>query len=265
MHRKLLSLLFVTLITFVTIAHEFWLEPVNFFYHVGETLSVAFKVGENFVGEPWITTNEKVEKLEIHHLNSVADLRASLKEDPKENLSYTLHEEGTHMIVLQSKNSFIELEAEKFNTYLKEEGLDDPYYEREKSNTLTKPGKENYARFSKLLIQVGGKRDDTYKKVVGLPIEIIPLQNPYSLRVGDLMQFKIFFNGKPLFGAKVVFWNRQSNRTIVQPVYTLQDGTVEDHISNTGMWMVSVVKMVPCKDGTADWQSYWGSLTFGVH
>ena len=99
---------------------------------------------------------------------------------------------------------------------------------------------------------------------MGFPIEIIPEKNPYTLKKGDPVRFKILFEGKPLFGAKVKVWNRFDNRTTLQNIHTEKNGIIETHISNPGPWMVSVVKMVPSKQPGADWQSYWGSLVFGV-
>ena len=62
---------------------------------------------------------------------------------------------------------------------------------RRKTNTLNKPSKEFYSRHTKLLVQVGEKKDDTYKKVIGFPIEIVPEKNPYTLKEGDPVRFKI--------------------------------------------------------------------------
>src|SRR5690349_10990746 len=121
---------------FIAQAHEFWLEPLKFFFAVGEKAVINFKVGENFVGEPWDLKKHRIEKLEIHHDTKSIDLRESVNEGEKNNLQVALNELGTHLIVMQSNNAFIELEAEKFNKYLKEDGLDDIYSLREKSNAL---------------------------------------------------------------------------------------------------------------------------------
>jgi uncharacterized GH25 family protein len=111
---------------------------------------------------------------------------------------------------------------------------------------------------------VDAQKDDTYKKVVGFPVEIIPDRNPYSLKIGDPIRFKILFDGKPVFGVRAKVWNRFDNRTTIQNIYTEKDGTFEARISNPGPWMVSVVRMVPSKQREADWQSHWGSLVFGI-
>lgn len=264
MNKKIIST--ITLLAVVTLlqAHEFWLQPAKYFFEPGEKLLVRFMVGENFMGEPWDLKKHRIEKLELHRLASVKNLTDSVKEDEKNTLSVSLKEEGTQLVVMESNTAFIELEGEKFNEYLKEDGLDDVYAHREKTSSLNKPSKEFYSRHTKLLIQVGDKKNDTYKKVIGLPIEIIPEMNPYVLKKGDPVRFKILFEGKPLFGAKVKVWNRFDNRTTLQNIHTEKNGIIETRISNPGPWMVSVVKMVPSKQTGADWQSYWGSLVFGI-
>jgi len=264
MKKKIISTIALLALIILAQAHEFWLQPAKFIFKPGEKLLVRFMVGENFMGEPWDLKKHRIEKLELHRLASVRNLADSVKEVEKDNLSVSLNEEGTHLIVMQSNNAFIEMEGEKFNEYLKEDGLDDVYAHREKTNSLNKPSKEFYSRHAKLLVQVGDKKDDTYKKVMGFPVEIIPEQNPYSLKKGDPVRFKILFEGKPLFGARVKVWNRFDNRTTIQNIYTEKNGMIETRISNPGAWMVSVVKMVPSKTAGAEWQSYWGSLVYGV-
>jgi uncharacterized GH25 family protein len=264
MNRTWLSFVGLLLCSLLAQAHEFWLQPQKFVLQQGEPLVVSFKVGENFMGEPWDLQKHKIERLDLHHKNTVKDLKESVKEGDKDNLQTPLAEAGTHLLAMQSNAAFIELEAEKFNAYLEEDGLDDAYAYREKNKLLDKPAKELYTRYSKLLVQVGETTDNTFRKEIGFPVEIVPEQNPYALKLGAAIRYKILFNGKPLFGVKVRVWNRYNNRTTVQNIYTQQDGTIDTHISNPGAWMVSFVKMVPSKDAKADWQSYWASLVFGV-
>lgn len=258
--------LFHTLSLIITLsvlaeAHEFWLQPDKFFYAVGDSLRVGFKTGNNFVAETSATV--AIEKIEFHTSHSVADLTSKFASQ-KENILLPLTTEGTGVITSQTASQLVTSTAEAFNTYLKEEGLDDAFYKRETIGALNVPGKENVAYYTKLIVQVGEKRDDGFKKIMGWPIEIIPEKNPYTLIVGEVVKFKILSNGKPLFGAKVKVWNRENNRTLIQPVYTQQDGTIEARISNKGAWMVSVTKINPSNLNGGDWQSYKGSLVFGA-
>jgi len=265
MNRKyIVAAVIVVLSTLAGQAHEFWLQSQKFFFQVGEKATIGFKVGEGFVGEPWDLTKNKVERLQLLHLEQVSDLKASVTPSDKSNFELPLPVEGTHLLVMQSNNAFIEMDAEKFNTYLDEDGLTEIRFARERASAMDKPVKELYSRHTKLLLQVGEKRDDTYRKVAGLPVEIVPLKNPYAVKKGEAIKFRILWQGKPLFGASVKVSNRFDNRTTIQNIFTEQDGTIEMPLSNSGMWMISVVKMIPSKDKVADYQSYWGSLVFGA-
>lgn len=240
------------------------MQPEKFTIKPGEKLVVNLQSGENFMGEAWNLEKNSIEALQLHQLSTTLSLNDSVNILAKNDLVYTIKNEGTYLLSMQSDNFFIESDPAKFNDFLKSAGLDDVLYLRQKNNTLTSPGKEEYAVHTKLLVQVGQKRDDTFKKVLGFPAEIIPLQNPYTLKIGDKTRFKILIQGKPVFGARVKVWNRSDNRTTIQNIYTEKDGTIEAIISAPGPWMVSVVNMVPSKQAGAEWQSYRASLVFGI-
>jgi hypothetical protein len=87
-------------------------------------MNVAFLVGENFEGEPWDLKKNKIERLELHHLTKMADLRTQVRPGDKDPLKYKFTEEGTHCLVLQSNETYVEMDAEKFNDYLKEDGIE---------------------------------------------------------------------------------------------------------------------------------------------
>ncbi|HEX6891879.1 MAG TPA: DUF4198 domain-containing protein, partial [Chryseolinea sp.] len=167
MVRKIAIVVLLTVLITIVQAHEFWMQPLKFFLHPGERTNIRFVVGENFIGEPWNLKQHKVQTLDLHNGADMKSLVDSILIDPKNNLSLTLQREGTYLLSLESNNAFIESEAEKFNDYLKEDGLDDVLDQRKRTNSLSKPAKEFYRRYSKLLLQAGNKRDDTYKKVLG--------------------------------------------------------------------------------------------------
>ena len=245
-------------------AREYWLQPDKFMYQPGDNLLLGLSAGENFIGNPWNIGKQAITRLEHYQMGKSSNLIPLIKDGDRNQLTIPLREEGTHLILMESNNAFIERESERFNEFLKDEGLDEVYDQRQKTNTLNNPGKEFYSCHTKLLVQVGGRKDETYKKSDGFPVEIIPEQNPYTLKKGDPLRFKIMQQGKPLFGVRVKVWNRFNNRTTLQNIYTEKNGVIETRISNPGPWMVTVVKMVPAKQQGAAWQSYRMSLVFGI-
>ena len=79
------------------------------------------------------------------------------------------------------------------------------------------------------------------------------------------MKFTIYFKQKPLPGTEVRIWRKYPGQTLITKKFMTNDkGQIAADISLPGMWMVSCVHMERNKiDTTADWQSYWGSVTFG--
>jgi uncharacterized GH25 family protein len=264
MKRRFVFFFILFAFSFVLIAHEFWLEPQKFYFSPGEKALVNFKVGENFLGELWKVKTERVVRMQQHAGQAVYDLKKVLKGDSTDLFPVLLTAEGTHLLVVESNAAFMKMDGEKFTAYLEEDGLDDVLYQRKKSQISSDSASEFYSRHTKLILQAGAKTDDGFRKVCNLPIEIIPDKNPALLKKGDRLAFRILFEGKPLFAAKVKVWNRYNHRTSVQNIFTQQDGMIETHVSNPGAWMVSVVTMVPSKNPKAQYRSYWGTLVFGV-
>lgn len=262
--KKIYTLILFILITPLLQAHEFWLQPKKYRYNVGEEIKIDFMVGESFTGEYWDMNRHKAENVQLHRLSGMKDLLSQVKNTKGNNLVYKADQEGTYLLAMQSNAAYLEMDGKEFNAYLKEDGLDYILDERTKLSQLDKPSRENYTRFAKLLLQVGNKPDDTYKKKLGLRYEIVPDQNPYSLKSGDYLQCKVYYEGKPAPHALVKVWSTINNTTFLQNIYTESDGAVKFPISTKGAWMVSSVKMIKSDSKNADYHSLWASLVFEI-
>lgn len=260
--------LLITVVIFIVAslaqAHEFWMQPQKFFFKPGEQATVSFMVGENFTGEAWDLKRHRIARVQHWWNGNNESIAADTLNAPEKKLRITLTAEGTHLVVMQSNNAYLELAADKFNEYLKEDGLDNIQAMREKAGTTGQPSREYYARCAKLLLQCGSRTDDTYKAIAGMPLEIVPLQNPYAVKPGGELKFQLLFQGKPAPFTLMKVWNRKDGRSLLQNMYSEKDGTITMRVSNGGDWMVSAVKMIPSPEAGADWQSYWASYVFGV-
>ena len=263
--KKTSTLLLLTFLSStILFAHEFWLMPTKFRVKINESVHLTFYVGENFMGELWKRKKDKTLKLTHFTNQKQIDLTdVSVKSDTND-ISLNFKNEGTHVLALETKNSFITLEAQKFNEYLKDDGIDNIYKLRDRKGELYKSSKEFYRRCAKTLIQVGTKSDDTYKQNTGMPLEIIPQQNPYVSKVGDKITVKVLFNGEPLANKMVVTWNKTATvKTRQQKLRTDRNGHMTFILDRKGQWMVSTVHMIPIENNPeADYQSFWGNLTF---
>jgi uncharacterized GH25 family protein len=262
--KKLTALLLVITFSSLAVAHEFWLQPKKFRYKPGEEVNIDFLVGENFTGEFWDLTKHRVDVAQVISAYGKKDLKSTVKNTKGNNLIYKLANEGTHLFSMQSNSGYIELEGEKFNAYLEEDGIDDILALRKKNNQLDNGSHENYTRYAKLLVQSGSKVDEIYKRKIGFKVEIIPLQNPYSLKTGDYLECEVLYEGKPLPHQMVKISSFVGNRAFLQDAFTENDGRVKFPISNKGPWMVSFVKMIESSKPDLDYESMWASLVFGI-
>lgn len=53
-------------------------------------------------------------------------------------------------------------------------------------------------KFAKALFQVGIAASEAYRTVVGHQLELVPLNNPFTIKPGDSLKVRVYFEGKPL-------------------------------------------------------------------
>jgi uncharacterized GH25 family protein len=271
MNRKTALLTFWGITAGITLAmaHEFWLFPTQFFPKAGETVSVSINVGEDYMGERWGGGSRRVQSLRLITPKGEKNLTTTVVQtDSAVTLKpVTLTEAGTHVLVLETNSSFIELEPEKFLDYLKEDGLDNAVDYRQKNGETKKNGRELYRRCAKTVMQVGTVKGNEITKPMDLAIDIVPQQNPYSLPKGSTLTCQFLYENKPLKNALVRCWRRVNGKTELEFKRSDAAGNATFELPKKGnaAYMVSVVTMVRLTDTSkADWQSTWGSLTFGM-
>ncbi|MFH0782375.1 MAG: DUF4198 domain-containing protein [Pseudomonadota bacterium] len=103
--------------------------------------------------------------------------------------------------------------------------------------------------------------------VVGHAMEIIPLVNPASLRVGDYLPFRVLFKGKPY---RTEFSATYGGFSTEDAVWAYAAGTDKDglgkvKILSSGAWLIKVNLDEPFADPKeCDKESYLATLTFEV-
>lgn len=260
------SRLFICSLLFLlpVFAHEFWLEPQQYLFSRTDEINIRFRVGENFTGENWSGNRQKINTLKLYYADITDDLSDALSDDEGDSLQFSIHEEGTAMIAFNGKNSFIELDAANFNAYLEEDGLYNVIDLRKHLNETDSIGREFYQRSVKTIVQVGALKTNIYKKQTGLPVDIIPLSHPYQLKNGDSLTVQVLFKGEPLNNAKIRTWHKLPTGVTSNSYSSNSKGEIRFPVTTSGEWMVSCVQMIRLEgDAKANWQSYWGSLTWG--
>ena len=268
MKLRLLAFLLIVSV-FSALAHEFWIFPENFFPKLGEKMSWKIQVGENYEGERWGGGSRRVERLRLFTDKGQKNLTPTIQQSDKQVAppAFSIEQAGTQMLVLETNNSFIELEADKFEAYLKEDGLNGALDYRQKNAEQQKKGREFYRRCAKTIMQVGSATNDLPTQATGVDLDIVPLQNPYALKPNSSLSCRILYDKKPLANAMVRCWRRVNGKTEVEFQQTNGQGEATFELTKKGRaaYMLSSVHMVRVTNSDkADWQSLWGSVTFGM-
>ena len=173
---------------------------------------------------------------------------------------------GTYAIGVSTRPSVIDLTAEEFNAYLRDDGLPDVLQARRTRRQLDQPARERYHKHVKALLQVGEARGDSYASVFGYPAEIVPIDNPYSLRVGATLRVRVQVAGRPVANQYVLYGGRTSRGDRIEPrgVRSTADGTARIPIASPGIWYVKFIHMTRLAADTVDYESSWATLTFEV-
>jgi len=247
-------------------AHDLWLEPERSIVPVGAPAKLSLFVGEDLKSdEEKVFERAKVTRLAIRSRNGTVDLFDLTKEQSKPAVSVNALGPGEFLVVCDRAPVKIELTPEKFDAYLREEGLDAIVKDRAMRGESQKPGRERYTRWLKSLVHVGHDTPQGMASVVvGQKLEIVLDPSPNGLVPRDKVTARILFEGKPLAGASVEAHARGATTTREQ-AKSGPDGRVTFTVGS-GLFEIRLVHMrrcaeggAPCKD--ADWESFWSSFT----
>jgi uncharacterized GH25 family protein len=247
-------------------AHDLFLKTESFFLAPNSKFTVQIMNGTFLKSEGAVS---------FARLNDVSVVAGGKTVHPQESeftkndttafLNLKTGEAGTYLVGLSTKPREIALKAAEFNEYLKEDGLPDTLEERRKAGELEKDANERYAKHVKAILQIGQKRTDDYKSVLGYPVELVPQQNPYLLRKGEEIQILCLKDGKALAGQVVLAGREEKGKIITSPeMRSDKDGMVKLRLDGAGKWFVKFINMSKIEEGNLNYESKWTTLTFQI-
>ena len=259
MHRMALAAMTI-LLGGTLAAHDMWIEPLSFSPQPGEILALKLRVGQDLLGDPLPRDSSLIKQFVVEDSEGRKPVVGRDGGNPAGFVR--VPSPGLLVIGYSSNPSRVELTAEKFNQYLKDEGLDNIAALRAHRNQTSDPAHEMFSRCAKSLVFSGSPKDPSVDRRLGFTLELVADRNPYSLRAGEDLPVHLTYENRPLSGALVIAMNSR-NPLEKQKVRTGKDGRAQFHLSPGGMWLIKAVHMIPAPPGSdAEWSSYWASLTF---
>ncbi|RTQ47887.1 DUF4198 domain-containing protein [Hymenobacter gummosus] len=251
-------------------AAEFWLRPTRFMVAPGSRVHLGRWVGAGFQGQRWTGLSTRLEQLTHFQPGTTEpqDLTAPARQADTLSTTVTLAQPGVHLLALRTNDAYLTLPAAEFEAYLKEEGLSDVLWQRQKRKQQDQPGREAYRRCAKTLVLAGTlpAADTTFRRRAGHPLEIIPEQNPYALKPGASLTVLVLADGAPLPSQAVHARLRPTDGHPPQDftLRTNQNGRALLRMQYPADVLLATMQMRRLSQHPqADWQSTWATLTFG--
>lgn len=244
-------------------AHDFWLEPSGYRLPAGELVRLRFLVGERLEGADVPRRDERIVRFVDRGPSATTDVLGRDGHSPAGLLRP--REAGLHVVGYESTTSLVELDAPRFEAYLREEGLEHVIATRAAAGEAHAAGRERYARCAKTLLSVGEGPVQGADVPLGLTFELVAEGDPLEASSSDQARFRALFRGEPLEGALVVaLWRDATRGPATCSARTDAEGRVTLSLPPRGALLVKAVHMTPVTDGdpSADWESFWASLTF---
>jgi uncharacterized GH25 family protein len=241
-------------------AHDMWIEPTTFSPGPGQMLGVWLRVGQDLLGDPLPRNASLINQFVFE---DAAGRKPVVGRDGADPAGFLRADKpGLLVIGYRSNPSAVELAADKFNQYLKEEGLDTVAAVRARRNETGARARELFSRCAKSLVLSGSPSKVQGDRLLGFTLELMAERNPYSMRAGEELPVRLTYENRPLAGALVVAMNRL-NPSEKLAARTDNAGRVRFRLRPDGMWLVKAVHMVPAPARSpAEWASFWASLTF---
>jgi uncharacterized GH25 family protein len=174
---------------------------------------------------------------------------------------------GTYVLGTSTRPRVLAMEAKDFNSDLADDGIPDELAARRREGRLHDASRERCHKHVNALVQVGDNPDSTYATVLGYPVEIVPLANPYARAVGGTLDVRIVADGKPLAGQYIQYGGRTERgaRISQQSARSNRNGVARIPLRHKGAYYIKFIQMQRLSgDPDANDESRWSTLTFAI-
>lgn len=269
MKWRLITPVVLTLVAATALhAHDLFLRMDNF--HVPVNASVRIRVlNGTFSSSENSVTRDRLRDLSVLSPSGRSQADTTLWSQSGDTSIFALRTgaAGTYVVGASLLPREIELGADDFNKYLETDGVPDVLAERRRKGELGKAVIERYAKHVKAIVQVGPERTGDFSAVMGYPAELVPLDNPYTLRARSTLRVRAMVDGKAVPNQLVVAGGRFRNETRfqVRSVRTDSAGVARIPLTNSGQYYVKFISMTPFQgEEKIDYESKWATLTFEI-
>ena len=250
-----------------TAAHDYWLAQEPLAPAIGDTCSIRLLVGDRL--EPELERELQTEittRYEWLTASGSVNLLESLPEGTKPVFQRTVTREETALLIMD--RDFVEIETTygRFADFLAHEEATSISRQVQDVPSDTEM-RRRYSRNLKALVRVGAGDDSRIPgRQVGQKLEILLLDDPWSVAKGEMLEVRVLFDGEPLEAEWVRrFVGGRDGLLAESKSRTDANGAVSFPIETGGLWVLRVAYVRPCQSCEGDvWDTYYATFSVQV-
>lgn len=236
-------------------AHDTWILPTRFDLPVGARIEADLTSGMHF---PELESAVAPDRLASAGLR-LAGRTVPLERAPRSGalrLSAPSTGSGIASLWLATHPRTLTLTPEQVAEYLQEIGASKEVEERWRRQQRWR---ETYSKLAKTYARVGDAAgDSSWQQPVGLELEILPLDDPTTLRPGQQLRLRVTRAGRPLPGFAVSAVPAGGAAVLKT---TDAQGTVAFTAGESGPWLLRGTLLEESAAPESDWKSLFTTLT----
>ncbi len=236
-------------------AHDYWIFPESFYPHENSILDVRFTCGHEYFENQ---ETPDIMKFRLFLTNPAG------KEIP---LAYSSihHKAAWAKVPISGPGTYI---ITAFNLVPSYWCKTPNGWKNVKKTEVKNPERcGRYFKSTKTFLTVK-KSTSIYKTLLGLPIEMVPLRDPLSLKEGEVLPIKVLYKGKAI-GNVPVFWiykgSKKGKVNYSEGLKTDSDGIAKIKIDHSGIWLLGARYEFEVQgDPLCDYENYRPYILFKV-
>jgi hypothetical protein len=248
-------------------SHDFWLIPNVFHVAADAELVVEGRTSSTFPTSISAVTPDRIASAELVTADRTTPVSDLGVEGNSLRLRARPSTSGQTLVAVTIHPRHVPESPESFRRYLTLEGAPEALerYEREgrlPTDSITR----SYAKYAKTLVAVGTDGPRVFDRVVGHPLEFVPLTDPADADA-DALRFRMLFLGAPLPHARghasAAASSAADSATHAVTFETDARGEFTLAVAAPGLWNVRALHIVPAPDdAAADWDVHWATLVW---
>jgi uncharacterized GH25 family protein/ketosteroid isomerase-like protein len=254
------------------LAHDFWLVPDAFQVTPGGWIQVRGQTSSRFPTSESAVTADRVADARVISAAGEETIRDLSISGTSLLLRSRPTTPGQRIVAVRLHPRSVRESAESFRRYLELEGAPEALerYGRDGLLPRTDSVTRRYAKYAKTFVEVGEGGPRAWERTAGHPLEIVPLADPATVRLGDTLPVRLLYRGRPLASARL-HTGRAPRTGGTQMagqdphLETDGNGVARVFIDCIGLWNVRTLQIVPADRGSgADWDAHWATIVFEV-